>query len=201
MEQAPQTCMLMTNENIRYYPHDWVFKYTLNPLIPKQVLPNHITVLRFLLIPFVLYFLWIEDWKAALAMFLIAALTDALDGSMARVRKEITMWGTVADPIADKLLIGSVVVLFVAKEVNPIFSMIIVVMELLILAGAVHHHRNHKLVSANGYGKLKMFFQVAGVTILLAAKLVGFQLAVPFAIGTFSVAIIFAIVSLLTYGF
>ena len=46
-----------------------------------------------------------------------------------------------------------------------------------------------------------MFFQVLGVTILLAAKLIGFQLAVPFAIGTFSIAIIFAVVSLLTYGF
>lgn len=191
----------MTNENIRYFPHDYLFEKTILRLIPRQVHPNHVTILRFLLIPFVLYFLLVEDWRAALVVFLFAALTDAIDGSLARTRKQITVWGTVADPVADKLLIGSVVVLFVAKEVNPIFAFMIMFIELLIVFGAMHRRKRGLLASANEYGKIKMFFQVLGVTILLAAKLIGFQLAVPFAIGTFSVAIVFAVVSLLTYGF
>ena len=147
-----------------------------------------------------LYYLWLERWIPALSWFLFAAFTDALDGSLARVRKQITMWGTVADPVVDKLLIGSVVLLFVAREINPYFALLIVALELVIVAGAIHHGRKGRLASANSYGKIKMLLQVVGVTLLIAAKLLGFQLAVPFAIGTFSVAIVFAIVSLLTYG-
>lgn len=194
--------MLMTNENIRLYPHDRLFAATVLRFIPRSVRPNHITVLRFFLVPFVLWFLWVENWPWALGCFLLAACTDALDGSLARTRKQITTWGTVADPIADKLLIASVVILFVAREVNAAFALIIVLMEALIAIGAMVRARSHgSMISANGYGKLKMLFQVIGVTLLLIAKLLGFQLVVPFAIGTLTVAIIFATVSLVTYGF
>lgn len=192
--------MYMTNENVRLFPHDKVFRKIIIPLIPVSVLPNHITILRFFLIPFVLWLLWMHLWVAALGAFLFAAFTDALDGSLARVRKQITEWGTIADPIADKLLIGSVVVLFVAREINPLFSILIVMIELMIVCGALmRRHRGH-LVSANEFGKLKMLCQVIGVSLLLIAKIEGLQLAVPFAVGTFSIAIVFAIVSLLTYG-
>ena len=194
--------MLMTNENIRFYPHDRLFAATILRIIPYGIKPNHVTILRFLLIPFVLYFLWKENWPWALGCFLIAALTDAVDGSLARVRKQITHWGTVADPIADKLLIATVVILFVAREVNVTFALISVLMEALIVLGAsLRGASRGSLISANGYGKLKMLFQVIGVTLLLFAELLGFLLAVPFAIGTLTIAIVFAIVSLLTYGF
>ncbi len=190
----------MTNENIRLFPHDRVFAKTILRFIPSAIHPNHVTILRFLLTPFTLYFLWIEDWPTALIFFLAAALTDAIDGSLARVRKQITMWGTVADPIADKVLIGTVVVLFVAREVNMIFAGLIIFIELLIVGSAIVRQRRGKLNSANGYGKLKMLFQVVGIALLLVARLLGFQLVVTFGIGTFAIAIVFAIVSLLTYG-
>ena len=192
--------MYMTNENIRFFPHDRLMAKTVIRLIPQSVHPNHITIVRFFLIPVVLWFLWHHDWGWALGVFLFGAFTDALDGSLARVRKQITLWGTIADPVADKLLIGSIVVIFVAREVNPLFAAVIIIMELMIVLGAlIRRHRGH-LVSANEYGKLKMVCQVIGVSLLLLAKIAGFQLAVPFAIGTFAIAIVFAGVSLLTYG-
>lgn len=191
----------MTNENIRLFPHDRLMRITILKLIPEWMLPNHFTLLRFFLTPFVLYTLWIEEWPVALILFLFAALTDALDGSLARTRKQITMWGTIADPVADKMLIGSVVVLFVAREVNIAFAAIIVLMECLIVLGAlIRKRRRKKMVSANEYGKIKMVLQVVGVTLLLLAKLLGFELMVPFAVGTLTLAIAFAIVSFLTYG-
>lgn len=194
--------MLMTNENIRFFPQDRLLRATVLRLIPHWILPNHVTIVRFILIPFVLYTLWIERWPLALFLFLLAALTDAIDGSMARTRKQITMWGTVADPVADKLLIGSVVVLFVAQEVNIVFAAIIVLMEFLIVLGAfIRNRRKHQYVSANEYGKMKMVLQVIGVSLLLVAKLLGFKLFVPFAVGTLTLAIVFAVVSFLTYGF
>lgn len=193
-------CMYMTNENIRLFPHDRLLAKTVIPLIPSFVSPNQITVLRFFLIPLILFLLWSQRWEWALGLFLFAAFTDALDGSLARVRKQITLWGTIADPIADKLLVGSAVVLFVAREINPLFAALIILIEVMIVCGAfIRQYRGH-LVSANEYGKLKMVCQVIGVSLLLLAKIEGFQLAVPFAIGTFSVAIVFAVVSLLTYG-
>jgi CDP-diacylglycerol--glycerol-3-phosphate 3-phosphatidyltransferase len=133
-------------------------------------------------------------------LFLLAALTDVLDGSLARVRKQITMWGTVADPVADKLLIGTVVVLFVAKEINVVFASIIVFIEVLIMVTGIIHHKKSGYFSANWYGKLKMVFQVIGVMALLLAKWSGLNLFVPFSIGTLSIAIVFAVISLYTYG-
>src|SRR5579862_3821640 len=119
--------MLMTNENVREYPHDRLLKVTLLPLIPDWITPNMVTVLRALLIPFNLYYVWREDWMIAVPFFLLTAFTDVIDGSLARTRKRITLWGTIADPIADKLLIGSVVILFVAREIDVAFAAVMLI--------------------------------------------------------------------------
>lgn len=193
--------MLMTNENVRVLWHDRILERTLLRLVPQDVKPNHLTIFRVLLIPFVLYYLWLENWDVVILLFLFAAFTDVLDGSLARTRKQITLWGTIADPVADKLLIGTVVVLFVAQEINIAFAAIIVIIELLIVLNAlIRRKRGKEYLSANWYGKLKMFFQCAGVTGLLLAKWSGLDLFVPFSIGTLSVAIAFAVISLYTYG-
>lgn len=192
--------MLMTNENIRLYPQDKFLEKILLRFLPHQLHPNHLTLLRFFLIPFVLWYVGREDWSVAVPLFLFAAFTDALDGSLARIRKQITTWGTLADPAADKILIGSVVLLFVTKEVNLVLAGIIVVIELMIILSGLVRRRKNRIVSANWAGKLKMLFQVCGVTLLLIAKWSGLSLLVPFSIGTLAVAVIFAVVSLLTYS-
>lgn len=192
---------LMTNENVTLFTHDKLLKRTLLRFIPKDVHPNHLTILRALMIPLILYYLWMENWSVCVPMFLFAALTDLLDGSLARTRKQITMWGTVADPIADKLLIGSVMILFVAKEVNPYFAAVIVVVEIAIATTAIVRKIRHQpFISANWYGKIKMLFQVIGVTTLLIARWSGMEMFVPFSVGTLTIAIVFALMSLYTYG-
>lgn len=192
--------MLMTNENIVLAPHDRLMGALFVRWLPRFVRPNHLTVLRVVLTPFVLWLLWTEHWQAAFWLFLFAALTDALDGSIARLRKEITLWGTMADPVADKFLIGSAVVVFVAREVNFLFAVVIVAVELLIMAGAIYRRRQGRYASANGYGKIKMLLQVVGVALLILAKISGLHLVVPFGVGTLALAIAFAVLSLLTYS-
>lgn len=192
--------MLMTNENVRLFLHDRLMAKTVLRFIPHWVQPNHVTAARFMLTPVVLYFLWYEAWAVVLPLFLFTAFTDAIDGSLARTRKQITLWGTAADPAADKVLIGSVVILFVAREVNPVFAAIIVLMEVLIALSGLYRRAHGKISSANEFGKVKMILQVLGVSLLLLARLIDLQLAVPFAVGTLAVAIVFAIVSLITYG-
>jgi len=191
--------MLMTNESVKLYPHDHILAWTLVPLTPKFVRPNHLTLFRVILTPFVLVALWYELWPWALGLFVFTAITDAWDGSLARLRKQITLWGTLADPIADKFLIGSVMVLFVAREINVVFAGTILVIELLLVIGAYIRKRQGRYASANNYGKLKMFLQVVGVALLLVTKLMGVDTYVPFAVGTFSIAIVLAVVSLITY--
>ncbi|MCC6563977.1 CDP-alcohol phosphatidyltransferase family protein [Candidatus Uhrbacteria bacterium] len=194
------TTMLMTNENIVLAPFDRLLGATIVRFVPSFVRPNHWTVLRIVLIPVVLWLFWIQNWPWALGVFIFAALTDAIDGAQARLRKQITLWGTMADPVADKLLIGSAVALFVAREVSLMFAVVIVLIELLIVAGAMYRRSQGRYSSANGYGKIKMFFQILGVCLLLLAKVAGLPLAVPFAVGTLSLAIAFAVISLLTYS-
>ncbi|MEI7512178.1 MAG: CDP-alcohol phosphatidyltransferase family protein [Candidatus Uhrbacteria bacterium] len=192
--------MLMTNENIVLAPHDRFMGAVFVRWLPRFLRPNHFTVLRIILTPFVLGLLWTKHWPAALALFLFAALTDAIDGSMARLRKQITLWGTMADPVADKLLIGSAVIVFVAREVNMSFAVVMVLVELLIIAGALYRRRQGRYASANHYGKIKMLLQVIGVALLILAKLAGLHLVAPFGVGVLSLAIVFAVLSLLTYS-
>lgn len=142
-----------------------------------------------------------QQYSIGVPFFLLVAFTDALDGSLARVRKQITEWGTFYDPVADKLLIGSVVLLIVIQHVNPWFGFVIIALEVLIILGGFLRRIDGKLVTANVFGKTKMVLQVVGVMALLIAVWLGVDLFIPFSIGTLSLAIVFAIISLFTYGF
>lgn len=192
--------MLFTNENAPVYPHDRLLNVILIRFLPSKLHPNHVTWLRFFLIPFVLWQVIAEQWNIAVPLFLFAAFTDALDGSMARIRRQITMWGTVADPTADKLLIGSVAIVFVAREISPWFAAIIVALEILIVFFNVARRAKQGIVSANWAGKTKMLCQVAGVAFLLIDRLLHTPVLTPYAMGILAVSMILAVISLFTYS-
>ena len=88
---------------------------TILPFIPKRMTPNQVTALRILALPFIFYLLTKESYGWGLAIFTIAALTDAVDGAMARKRDQITDLGKVLDAIADKGLIILAAVIFIPK--------------------------------------------------------------------------------------
>lgn len=192
--------MLFKRDPGQLFWHDYILKYTIVPLVPKFVTPNSITIFRLIGTPFVLYFLLREYYSAGVILFIIVAFSDALDGSLARLRHQITRWGSLYDPVADKLLISTLILFIVIKYINPIFGLIIIGLEVLILIGAWRHKQNGVLVSANIFGKTKMCLQVAGVFILLIAIWSGVDLFIPVSVGTLSLAILFAIFSLFTYG-
>ncbi len=192
--------MLMTNDTIRLYPHDHVIRSLFHWWVPRWVRPNHLTVVRFLFTPIVLGALWQERWLATLGLFLFAAFTDVLDGSLARLRKQITMWGTVADPVADKILIGSVSLVFVARVVGVWLALAILLMEVLVVAGVLYRRSKGKISSANVFGKTKMFLQVLAITGLLLSQIFGAAFFVSLALGCFLVSFVFAFISFLTYS-
>lgn len=184
----------------KLFPHDYVMRYTFIPLVPSFVTPNMLTMLRIVLTPVVLWFLYLGNFEMGTPLFLFVAFTDALDGSLARLRNQITEWGTFYDPIADKIFIGSIVLLVVVQHLNVIFGLLIVLMEAIVVIMGYLRKRSGRVTSANIFGKTKMFLQVLGVFMLLIALWLGLDLFIPLSIGTLSLAIVFAVVSLFAYG-
>ena len=101
-------------------------------------LANRLTILRILMTPVITVLLMYRQVGLSLALFLVAAITDGLDGFIARSRKEKTTLGMVLDPVADKLLLMSAVVtLTVLKELPRWFAIIVVSRDVLLIGGSV----------------------------------------------------------------
>ena len=184
----------------KVYWHDKLMRKTVLALIPKRILPNHFTVFRFLATPIVALLMFYEHYIIGLIAFLIVAFTDAIDGALARTRNQITNWGKVYDPLADKVLIGSMVFIIVLRYIDFWTSIIIISLEIIIITTTwVRKVKGYK-IEANIWGKIKMWLQVIGVAILLLAIIFNWAGLMPFASGVLYLAIAFAIVSLLTYG-
>src|SRR3989344_8884038 len=99
--------------------------------------PNQITIIRILLIPVFIYFLISEppykDYLAAF-VFIVLSLSDALDGYIARKRKQITELGKLIDPIADKLLISAALIFLIGKGI-PLWMGIVIILREWIITG------------------------------------------------------------------
>ena len=134
--------------------------------------PNVITIARVLVVPvFVLLLAGSPDGSiAAAVLFVVAAVSDALDGHLARSREAITRFGTIMDPLADKLLIGAALVTLVALERLPLWiALVIIGREAAVTGLRFARKRSGVVIPASALGKAKMFTQVAGVTAAIAA--------------------------------
>jgi CDP-diacylglycerol--glycerol-3-phosphate 3-phosphatidyltransferase len=177
---------------------DRVFEKTVLKLFPKFIKPNIITVFRFVSIPFVLYFLINKEYMIGLILFSLSAFSDAVDGAMARTRNQITDWGIVFDPLADKLLIGSVGFIAISSLVSLPLAISIVFIELLLIISAYFRFKG-EIVPAKLVGKIKMILQSFGVGFLLIFLAVGHPALIIVATYTLYLAIVFAILSLVVY--
>ncbi len=129
-------------------------------------LPNRITLARIIMIPFVMFF-YLADFvpygKAiAIGLFIIAAYTDHLDGSIARKRNLVTDFGKFLDPIADKLLVASTLFLIicdgtVAQPWGVIIATVIIAREFMVSALRMVAVTKGKVVAADIWGKIKTF--------------------------------------------
>ena len=177
---------------------DKILDKTLLKLFPNSVRPNFLTVFRFISIPFVILFLLIGNYKIGLVLFVISAFTDVLDGAIARTRHQITDWGIVFDPLADKLLIGSVAIVSISKFISPFLAGFIVLLEILLIVFSYLRFKG-EIVPAKTAGKVKMILQSVGISVLLLA--VAFHIPVLIFVATYILytAIFFALLSLFVY--
>lgn len=151
------------------YPHDYLIGFLFLWLIPRFVRPNHITVFRMIATPAVFFFLATNNWRVGLPIFIFVAFTDALDGTLARMRKQITAWGTLFDPLADKVLIGGALFIFILKYIDIYIGATIIVLEMIMIIASWLHARNGIVISACKWGKTKMLFQAIGVSLIILA--------------------------------
>jgi CDP-diacylglycerol--glycerol-3-phosphate 3-phosphatidyltransferase len=144
-------------------------------------LPNTLTILRIFFVPFLVAVLVEQnlriEWRGAvvvtnaflaLAIFLIAAATDLLDGYLARRWKQITTVGTLLDPIADKLLISAALISLVQIRRVPAWMVVLIIGREFAVSGL------RSIAAAEGYtiqasdlGKTKMITQVAAISMIL----------------------------------
>jgi cardiolipin synthase len=141
-------------------------------------IPNTLTVIRLALVPvfLIVFFSGIPNAAMiAFSIFLVAGLTDVLDGYLARKYDAVTKWGSVLDPFADKLMSVTVLLSLTIKQIIPVWVILIIgLKELLMVVGAVILFKGNKFIPAQPYGKIAtLIFYAAVITIQLLDKSLG----------------------------
>ncbi len=167
-------------------------------LIPWNVRPNIVTRIRLILVPFVAVFLLTNHFTIAMILFLFAAFSDALDGAMARTRHQITAWGTLYDPVSDKLLIGITSLIIVSKYLSVDLALVICFLEICLISSAYFRYKG-RVVPAKSMGKIKMVLQCLGLILLLIAIIGNVPVLFLIARYTLYVAVVFALLSLFVF--
>lgn len=136
-------------------------------------LPNKLTILRVILIPFFVLFMLTDLGGSygkyyALAIFIIASLTDLLDGKIARKYNLVTNFGKFMDPLADKLLVCSAMICLVElKRLAAWIVIVIIAREFIISGFRLVASDNGVVIAASYWGKFKTTFQMLMIIVLV----------------------------------
>lgn len=202
MAQFKQKVLALAEERAKHLgkitPVDRVIKFLFLGLLPRKVSPNQITVFRFVTIPFIIWLLVSAHYTSATILFLFSAFSDALDGALARTRGQITRWGILADPLADKLLVGSVSIILISRFLSWKLAFVIVLLELFTIVSAYYRYKG-KVIPAKMSGKIKMILQCFGIIFLFFYILFGGAFWLTISFFTLILAVAFALLSLLIY--
>ena len=137
-------------------------------------LPNSLTLFRILLVPVLVVALLDatpgSQWLAA-GVFAVAAFTDGLDGYLARSRRDVTTFGKVMDPIADKLLVAAALISLVSIDrLDAWVAMVIIAREFAVSGLRIAAGAQGVVIPASRLGKLKTTTQIGAIMALLAAS-------------------------------
>ena len=119
-------------------------------------LPNKLTVLRVIMIPFFVFFYLTGNVVIADILFIVASLTDMLDGKIARKYNLVTNFGKFMDPLADKLLVAAALICFVELRRIPAWIVLIIISREFIISGfRLVAAEGGKVIAAGYWGKIK----------------------------------------------
>ena len=162
-----------------------------------KYVPNILTVIRFILIPFIIVSIALGNYYTALIIFIISSITDVLDGYIARKCQVISDFGKLMDPLADKLTQLSILLTLAVKEIIPFWIVAILILkEVVMISGASFLYGKKLVVSSNWYGKLTTVMIFVSVVSSLAIHMYNLP---AFDIYLYIISIILAIFSLVKY--
>ena len=168
-------------------------------------LPNKLTVLRVIMVPFFVFFMLTDVGGAAnkwiaLVLFIVASLTDMLDGKIARKYNLVTNFGKFMDPLADKLLVCSAMICLVDLKLIPVWVVLIIIAREFIISGfRLVASDNGIVIAASYWGKFKTTFQMLMVIVIIFN--INLKLSWLNILGTILiyVALVLTVVSLIDY--
>ena len=163
-----------------------------------KYVPNTLTIVRFILIPFIIYFIFQERYIEAVAFLTLSGLTDVLDGFIARKFYCITNFGKLVDPLADKATqIGILISLYLINVVPLRIIIVVFAKEILMVVGASFLYGKETVVSSRWYGKLAtvIFYIAIGCSILVKF----FKLEFDFSIFIYYIALAATLFALVMY--
>lgn len=166
-------------------------------------LANKLTIVRIFLVPIFMFFLLVKipyGEYIAVVIFIVAALTDSLDGYIARSRNQITKFGKFMDPLADKLLVSAALISLV--ELDKLSAWVVVVIiarEFAITGLRVLAASEGITIAANWWGKIKTITQIVAIVSLLINNFPFSIIGFPFDKIVVALAVIFTIVSGVDY--
>ena len=165
-------------------------------------LPNKLTVLRVIMIPFFVFFLLWEGGQnqtfrlISLAIFIVASLTDLLDGKIARKYNLVTNFGKFMDPLADKLLVCSALICLIELGELPAWMVIVIISREFIISGfRLVASDNGVVIAASYWGKFKTTFQMIAVVLLI----VGIPALSMVTTAVVWIALVLTVISLVDY--
>ena len=164
-------------------------------------IPNLLSIIRIALVYPILDNIFLGNYQISILFFIIASITDALDGFLARTMNWQTRLGTILDPVADKLLLSGTIFIFWLNELIPFYIFIIFISrDIAILLGAAIQM---SLIDAdtplpNSLGKLTTGLQIAYISIILIKEIINFYISL-YLLDVF--IIIVTLLSLIVYAY
>lgn len=160
-------------------------------------IPNMLTLSRFILIPSFIYTFYFKSqnhFAIPIIIFILAGITDILDGYIARKYNMVTKWGKLLDPLADKFFQVSALFVLTDSKLIPAWIIIaIVIKEIFLIVGGGVLYKRKIIVQANWYGKLAtilfyiafifvLFTDTIGVYFMIAAAIMSLYAAANYAV-------------------
>lgn len=147
-------------------------------------LPNKLTLLRILLVPVFLVFIYVPmpfQYTLALLVFAAASITDALDGNIARKHNLVTTFGKFADPLADKVLVLAALAAFADVDEIPVNGIVVIIVatrEFLVSGLRLVTAEKGVVVAAGIWGKLKTAFTMVAIVVILLTQVLAMDLGI-----------------------
>ena len=172
----------------------------------RQILtaPNQLTLLRMIFLPFIVINIVKHDFKWALALFVLAGMSDGLDGLLARTLHQQTMLGQYLDPIADKLLMSTMFLVLSIERMIPWKYTIVVFsrdISILLISGVLFMIAGLRDFRPSIFGKANTFAQVAAVFFVMLLLVVPVRWVSIAATTFLRATFLFTIVSAVHYAF